>query len=195
MQATAHPRIDCGKAPIRMSSATKPTNTFGFRFSYFWILLRYIYLFSESSVPTGGVVGRIQPFSLTSAAVPSQPIMCLINTPTPQFEEFIGSQIPDYAILPHTWVEEEVTFKDMRKGTFLHKKGYKKIDMTCQAAARDRIGYAWVDTCCIDKSSSAELTESIHAMNKWYQRAKICYVFPEDLPVEELTFNALKSCR
>lgn len=38
----------------------------------------------------------------------------------------------------------------------------------------------WVDTCCIDKSSSAELSEAINSMFAWYRNAKICYVFLAD---------------
>ena len=38
-----------------------------------------------------------------------------------------------------------------------------------------------VDTCCIDKSSSAELTESINSMYRWYQEAAICYAYLFDV--------------
>jgi hypothetical protein len=45
--------------------------------------------------------------------------------------------------------------------------------------------YLWVDTCCIDKSSSAELQESIISMFHWYQRATKCYVYLSDVSVPE----------
>ena len=99
-------------------------------------------------------------------------IMRLINTSTGLFEEFIGRNIPKYAILSHTWEEEEVSFKDMSDHSYRSKKGHQKIAMTCQLARQARIEYAWVDTCCIDKSSSAELSEAINSMYRWYQRAK-----------------------
>jgi len=102
--------------------------------------------------------------------------MRLINTNTGAFEEFIGTNIPPYAILSHTWEEEEVSFRDMSDRSCKTKKGYRKIEMTCQIAALKGINYVWVDTCCIDKSSSAELTEAINSMYRWYQRSQICFV-------------------
>ncbi|KAI8313678.1 Vegetative incompatibility protein HET-E-1 [Colletotrichum sp. SAR11_59] len=51
-------------------------------------------------------------------------------------------------------------------------KGFRKIRKTCRVAAREGIKYAWVDTCCIDKTNSAELSEAINTMYKWYQNAK-----------------------
>jgi len=38
--------------------------------------------------------------------------MRLINTRTLKLEEFIGQQIPQYAILSHTWGDEEVSYQD-----------------------------------------------------------------------------------
>lgn len=45
--------------------------------------------------------------------------------------------------------------------------------------------YVWVDTCCIDKKSSAELNEAINSMYKWYERAAICYVYLSDVSGKE----------
>lgn len=42
--------------------------------------------------------------------------------------------------------------------------------------------WAWIDTCCIDKSSSSELTETINSMFLWYRQAKVCFVYLGDLP-------------
>lgn len=121
--------------------------------------------------------------------------MRLINTSTRQFEEFIGERIPPYAILSHTWDKGEVTFKHYNDGYFENMKGYRKIDKTCELARDSGIGYAWVDTCCIDKSSSAELTEAINSMYRWYERASICYVYLSDLPVSGDWNDALPRCR
>jgi hypothetical protein len=107
--------------------------------------------------------------------------MRLINTSTRLFEEFITRNIPTYAILSHTWREEEVTYKDYVEGRYATMHGFGKIDMTCQLAKRAGIRYCWVDTCCIDKSSSAELTEAINSMYAWYKNAHICYTYLEDL--------------
>ncbi|KAE8160298.1 hypothetical protein BDV40DRAFT_302486 [Aspergillus tamarii] len=37
--------------------------------------------------------------------------------------------------------------------------------------AANNLEYAWVDTCSIDKSSSAELSEAINPMFQWYKDA------------------------
>jgi hypothetical protein len=111
--------------------------------------------------------------------------MRLINTQNFKLETFIG-RTPSYAILSHTWGSEEVTFQDMQMGSGLTKIGYRKIIATCKQASVDGLAYAWVDTCCIDKSSSAELSESINQMCTWYHEAAVCYVLLEDVvPGEE----------
>jgi hypothetical protein len=82
---------------------------------------------------------------------------------------FFADKIPQkYAILSHTWAAEEVTFEDLQKRTYRKKAGYKKIRFCGEQARRDGLQYFWVDTCCIDKSSSAELTEAINSMFRWY---------------------------
>lgn len=45
----------------------------------------------------------------------------------------------------------------------------------------DGMGYIWIDTRCIDKSSSAELSEAIKSMFKWYERSARCYAYLEDV--------------
>lgn len=113
--------------------------------------------------------------------------MWLIDVKTRRLAEFVGRDVPSYGILSHTWVTgQEVTFQEMRSPTALNptassKSGWQKIDRTCRRAAEDGLKYAWVDTCCIDKSSSAELSEAINSMFRWYKRAAICYVFLSDL--------------
>jgi hypothetical protein len=52
-----------------------------------------------------------------------------------------------------------------------------KIRLTCDQATREGLEYVWVDTCCIDKSSSADLSEVINSMYAYYARAKVCYVY------------------
>lgn len=124
--------------------------------------------------------------------------MWLINT-TSLVLEFIED--PDaciYAILSHTWGEDEVSFQDMADlERARKKKGFSKIERTCQLARDRNIEYAWVDTCCIDKSSSAELTEAINSMFRWYKRSHICFVFLSDLLSFERKFFAhyLPRCR
>ena len=90
--------------------------------------------------------------------------------------------VPQYAILSHTWGPEEVTFKDITEGNGTSKAGFDKIRFCGEQARRDGLHYFWVDTCCIDKSSSAELAEAINSMFRWYRDATKCYVFLSDVP-------------
>jgi hypothetical protein len=109
--------------------------------------------------------------------------MRLINCKTLKLEEFFSNSIPRYAILSHTWGDEEVSFAELS----LHQAGtatgagYQKIVFTCEQATADGLDYAWVDTCCIDKSSSAELSEAINSMFAWYKNAVVCYAYLADV--------------
>ena len=104
-------------------------------------------------------------------------IMRLINRYTMRMEEFNGSP-PPYDILSHTWGDEEVSFAQYSKPESRRLAGFKKIWKSCSLA---KCQYVWVDTCCIDKSSSAELSEAINSMYKWYQNSNICLVYLSDM--------------
>lgn len=80
-----------------------------------------------------------------------------------------------------------MTFEDLVGGTGKGKAGYDKIRFCAEQARRDGLSYFWVDTCCIDKRSSAELSEAINSMFKWYQHHSICYVYLLDVKSEDLT--------
>ncbi len=99
--------------------------------------------------------------------------------------EFPDDSPPPYAILSHTWGREEVTFKDMIDGRGKNKLGYNKIQFCEQQASRDGLQYIWIDTCCIDKTSSAELQEAINRMFQWYQRAAKCYAYLADVSTKK----------
>ena len=60
-------------------------------------------------------------------------------------------------------------------------KGYKKVKMACSIAKRDGFEYIWIDTCCIDKTSSAELSEALNSMYCWYEEAEECYAYLVDV--------------
>jgi hypothetical protein len=93
--------------------------------------------------------------------------------------EFQGSNIPPYAILSHTWGpnREEVTYQDLLNNTGKGKSGYCKLIFCGQQAAKDSVQHFWIDTCCINKDSSTELSEAINSMFRWYSEAVKCYVF------------------
>jgi hypothetical protein len=96
---------------------------------------------------------------------------------------FVGDNIPEYAILSHTWGSdiEEITYGDLINGTGKSKIGYGKIRFCGERARRDGLRFFWVDTCCIDKSNAVELQEAINSMFRWYQNAAKCYVYLSDV--------------
>lgn len=89
---------------------------------------------------------------------------------------------PTYAILSHAWGPDEVTYQQLRTKTYKpNTNGWQKIKACCVRARDEGFQYAWVDTCCIDKTNLVELSEAINSMYRWYQLASICYVFLEDV--------------
>ncbi|KAI0479795.1 HET domain-containing protein [Xylaria cf. heliscus] len=110
--------------------------------------------------------------------------MWLINIKSMSLEEFTPPDLPSYAILSHTWEDGEVTFQEFSNlGLAKKKAGFVKIKKTCELAAVKKIRYVWVDTCCIDKSSSAELSEAINSMFEWYKLSTVCFAYLSDLSV------------
>jgi hypothetical protein len=116
--------------------------------------------------------------------------MRLINVYTLAFHEFPVDP-PPYAIASHRWVENEATYKDVKKRRNVKSPGYQKVLDFCEFTTRmnERLGshsslrceWLWIDTCCIDKSSSAELQETINSMWAWYSRSTVCYAYLNDL--------------
>lgn len=95
------------------------------------------------------------------------------------------AQIPPCAILSHTWSNDEVSFQDIMSvdtgADLTTKTGWFKIENACRLALSFGLSYVWIDTCCIDKSSSAELQEAINSMFKWYELANICFAYLADV--------------
>ena len=111
--------------------------------------------------------------------------MRFITTESLTMVEFTQKILPPYGILSHRWETEEVSFQDMQyKRMPPKKKGFYKIRRCCQQARNDDLDYLWVDTCCIDKTSSAELQEALNSMFQWYQNAKICYTYLCDVEAQ-----------
>jgi hypothetical protein len=110
--------------------------------------------------------------------------MWLLDTSDIQLKAFSGALAESYVILSHTWGADEITFQDMQcpDETVTQKAGYKKVKSFCEWAQARTITYAWVDTCCIDKTSSAELSEAINSMFHWYRNSIICVVYLSDVP-------------
>ncbi|KAE9369856.1 HET-domain-containing protein, partial [Stipitochalara longipes BDJ] len=113
--------------------------------------------------------------------------MRLLNTSSLLMEEFWDEdKTPLYAILSHTWEKEEVTFQHIQNLETASKLiGFSKIQACCRQAFADNFNWIWIDTCCIDKTSSAELSEAINSMFNWYQKSAACYAFLADVPSED----------
>jgi hypothetical protein len=119
-----------------------------------------------------------------------------------ELQEFTGQGIPPYAVLSHRWEDGEVTYQDIKEEETVkrvlplinpqaylehmqrprvHPKGYSKVEGCCRQAKKVGLEYVWTDTCCIDKSSTAELSEAINSMFNWYCRAEVCFVYLSDV--------------
>lgn len=126
--------------------------------------------------------------------------MRLLDTTSLRLEEF-WDPIPEYAILSHTWSRKEVSYPEWvyahsqipsRYPMWNHqpesidelksREGYRKIIEACRQARQDSYNWIWIDTICIDKTSSAELSEAINSMYQWYSDSEICYVYLSDVP-------------
>ncbi|KAK0721891.1 heterokaryon incompatibility protein-domain-containing protein [Lasiosphaeria miniovina] len=127
--------------------------------------------------------------------------MHLINTRTLLLHEFFGDKIPLYAILSHTWGDQEVSYQEW---IYVHnqnvarwgwvriesevkatreKAGYVKIAHACKLARGLGHQWIWFDTNCIDKTSSAELSEAINSMYAWYRDSAVCLVYLADVSI------------
>jgi len=137
--------------------------------------------------------------------------MRLLNVSTKELKEFHSTDRPPYAILSHTWGKTEITLPDVVAIWHHHHRHsdvngigsgsdsdsdissrnshhpledaacYYKINQTCEQARHDGYQWVWVDTCCIDKTSSSELSEAINSMFAWYQEAAVCYAYLADV--------------
>ena len=148
--------------------------------------------------------------------------MRLLNVISRRLEDFFNKPVPEYAILSHTWGENEIVYQDFQQNDHLLRllrevqflslsltqlsqkpalsqsrirnettldslkphstpSRYVKIDGCCAQAIKDGCPYVWIDTICIDKSNSAELSEAINSMYKWYANASVCYVYLSDV--------------
>lgn len=117
--------------------------------------------------------------------------MRLLHNRTLQFREFYDSDIPEYAILSHKWEDNEVSYQEFQSDSNRDGTGYAKILNCCSFAKLAGYDWVWIDTCCIDKSSSAELSEAINSMFRWYKRAEICYAYISDYTEDDFAERLL----
>ncbi|TBU62302.1 heterokaryon incompatibility protein-domain-containing protein [Dichomitus squalens] len=120
------------------------------------------------------------------------PLMWLLDTRTAQLHHFNSPEdVPGgYAILSHVWDEKEQSFQNLQRlcqlsaeiGTNPRDSASPKIREFCMLAERHGHAWAWCDTCCIDKTSSSELSEAINSMFRYYALAEVCYAYLGDVP-------------
>lgn len=123
--------------------------------------------------------------------------------------QLVDSRGEKYAILSHRWhknAHDEVLFTDVaivddggptddglrrhsnyfRNPAFNQRDlntipGFRKLREASNLAQSEDFAFIWVDTCCIDKSSSTELSEALNSMYRWYQESQRCYVYLQDV--------------
>ena len=125
--------------------------------------------------------------------------MWLLNTSLLEFQDYFDTE---YAILSHRWGPQEASLQDLEqilhpkdwssffpfqrvKNSFEGHEGLAKIKRCCAVALKDDLKWVWIDTCCIDKKSSAELTEAINSMYTWYEDAAICDAYLADVEMQD----------
>ena len=116
--------------------------------------------------------------------------MRLLNTNTLRFVEYVNPEPVKYAILSHTWDPQgEQNFQELSEIQRAHvhepitqsPRLSPKIREFCRFARDAGYELVWIDSCCIDKTSSAELSETINSMFAWYRLARVCYAFLADV--------------
>ena len=125
--------------------------------------------------------------------------MWLLNTKTLELRYFNGPAEALYAILSHVWQDADKLYSfqsikatyeqyhNSKEGAMAHAPG--KVYRFCLLAANEGYEWVWIDTCCIDKTSSAELSEAINSMYAWYKAADLCYVYLYDVPSNDNPFE------
>ncbi|KIM56619.1 hypothetical protein SCLCIDRAFT_58021, partial [Scleroderma citrinum Foug A] len=103
---------------------------------------------------------------------------------------FGHDEATEYMILSHWWIGQEVDYNEIVKlakmdeeerSEIFWRAGYQKILQSCEQVKKNGYKWLWVDTCCIDKRSSAELSEAINSMYRWYENSRICYAYLQDV--------------
>ncbi|KAL0468091.1 heterokaryon incompatibility protein domain-containing protein [Neurospora intermedia] len=136
--------------------------------------------------------------------------MRLLSTREFTFHEFPEDAVPAYAILSHTWNGDEITMQNMQQpdarmilqsGNPPDTSPWKKIQGACEMASQCGYFYIWIDSCCIDKTNSAELQEAINSMFRWYRNSSLCLALLSDVNKSyfqldrDLQANATLFCR
>jgi hypothetical protein len=94
-------------------------------------------------------------------------------------ESGFNEKIRDYP--PEQKGREGEKESDPRLWRIRQKNGWSKVEGCCKEASMHGLSYVWIDTCCINKDSSAELSEAINSMFAWYREAAVCFAYLSDV--------------
>ncbi|KAI6096227.1 hypothetical protein F5141DRAFT_588373 [Pisolithus sp. B1] len=89
-----------------------------------------------------------------------------------------------YTTLSHRWGTGEPLLRDVQGHSIYDMndgEGLAKLQNFCALTLRHGYGWAWSDTCCIDKDSSSELQEAIGSMFSWYRNSALTIVHLSDV--------------
>ncbi|KAI1792682.1 heterokaryon incompatibility protein-domain-containing protein, partial [Ganoderma leucocontextum] len=112
--------------------------------------------------------------------------MRLLDAVTGQFVEVTDSGAVEYAIFSHTWDPKgEQSYQELRRIQDAYRPESEKVRRACAVARAHGHRLLWLDMCCIDRTSSAELSEAVNSMFRWYRDASVCYVFLSDEGTED----------
>jgi hypothetical protein len=107
--------------------------------------------------------------------------MRLLNVSTLDFKEFHDDATrPKYVIASHRWGADEATYRDVKEGLVdKDSAGYKKVESFAKYTRGNvqNVDWLWIDTCCINKDSDAELSYSINSMFRWYRDSELCIAY------------------
>lgn len=110
--------------------------------------------------------------------------MKLLHIKTCQVVEVPDSQLPTYAVLSHTWSNQDILASNCRADDLRRLEVHERTIRACQSAAHRGITHLWVDCLCIDSSSSADLDEAVNGSLRRLKKSSVCLAYLDDLPAD-----------
>ncbi|KAH7904981.1 heterokaryon incompatibility protein-domain-containing protein [Hygrophoropsis aurantiaca] len=137
---------------------------------------------------TGRLCGRGKRINTFKATLDYKKLVSSMTTDATFDHEHIAEVVMKYfryVMLSHRWDENEPLLSVVQK-----KKVYDleslypvtKLQRFCQTARDAGYNWAWSDTCCIDKTNSVELQQSLNSMFDWYRHSSLTIVYLSDVP-------------
>jgi hypothetical protein len=133
--------------------------------------------------------------------------MWLLHSRQLRLEQLFDSDIPEYTILSHRWEDHEVSYQkllevikpspihallDTTPGT-LDNPQFAKIQKCRDKAIKQNFQWVWIDTCCMNEESNAELSEAINSMDRWYENEAFYFVYMSDVERTQLDAHGRKT--